>query len=264
VIADEPKKRPVYDDNGNILSVTTAGILLLSNTYDLLGNLLTQTDGNGNISTFTYNSLNLPRSAALPGDATIGAYSIAYRYTKLGQSASETDSLGKQKTVTYDNQGRMKSATVQTATGAQAVTVYWRYDKAGNLRYYVDGNGNTTQHTYDQLGRTASTSWVVVDINNVGRTSAMTYVYDANGNLLSEQSSLANNTYSYSYDAFGNLLSVNNHLNPFRYCGEYWDYETKRYYFRARYYSPARLMVKYLRSSTSFLICSILPLMSTM
>jgi len=30
-----------------------------------------------------------------------------------------------------------------------------------------------------------------------------------------------------------------NHLNPFRYCGEYWDYETKRYYFRARYYSPA-------------------------
>jgi len=46
-------------------------------------------------------------------------------------------------------------------------------------------------------------------------------------------------TATYDYDAFGNLLSVNDHLNPFRYCGEYWDYETKRYYFRARYYSPA-------------------------
>jgi len=88
VIADEPKKRPVYDDNGNILSVTTAGILLQRNTYDLLGNLLTQTDGNGNTAAFAYNNLNLPRSTALPGDGTIGAYSIAFRYTKLGQPAS--------------------------------------------------------------------------------------------------------------------------------------------------------------------------------
>jgi len=201
-----------YDDNGNILSVTTAGILLQRNTYDLLGNLLTQTDGNGNTAAFAYNSLNLPRSTVLPGDGTIGAYSIAFRYTKLGQAASEADSLSKQKTVTYDNKGRMKTATTYAAASNQTVTVSWRYDKAGNLRYYVDGNGDTTQHTYDQLGRTASTSWVVVDINNVGRTNAMNYVYDANGNLLSEQSSLANNTYSYSYDALDRLTQK---LDPY-------------------------------------------------
>ena len=43
----------------------------------------------------------------------------------------------------------------------------------------------------------------------------------------------------YDYDAFGNEKNLSNDANPFRYCGEYFDKETKTYYLRARYYDPA-------------------------
>jgi RHS repeat-associated protein len=46
-------------------------------------------------------------------------------------------------------------------------------------------------------------------------------------------------TAEYTYDAFGNMTTTQpNDKNPYRYCGEYWDSETRTYYLRARYYSP--------------------------
>ena len=45
-------------------------------------------------------------------------------------------------------------------------------------------------------------------------------------------------TKSYSYNAFG--VEYNESTwddNPFRYCGEYYDKETKTIYLRARYYN---------------------------
>jgi len=44
----------------------------------------------------------------------------------------------------------------------------------------------------------------------------------------------------YDYDAFGNLIEEHaNDTNPFRYCGEYFDLCSKRYYLRSRYYDPS-------------------------
>ena len=47
-------------------------------------------------------------------------------------------------------------------------------------------------------------------------------------------------TKTYVYDAFGNERDRNpNDLNPWRYCGEYWDGETGTYYLRFRHYDPS-------------------------
>ena len=44
----------------------------------------------------------------------------------------------------------------------------------------------------------------------------------------------------YDYDAFGNEKNPDAlDTNPFRYCGEYLDFETGDYYLRARYYDPS-------------------------
>ncbi len=43
----------------------------------------------------------------------------------------------------------------------------------------------------------------------------------------------------YIYDAFGNQLDSSADINPFRYCGEYYDAETGLIYLRARYYDSA-------------------------
>ena len=46
-------------------------------------------------------------------------------------------------------------------------------------------------------------------------------------------------THKYDYDALGVEKNPDPlDANPFRYCGEYYDGETKTYYLRARYYDP--------------------------
>ncbi|GIN86919.1 hypothetical protein J6TS2_33050 [Heyndrickxia sporothermodurans] len=45
----------------------------------------------------------------------------------------------------------------------------------------------------------------------------------------------------YQYDTYGNILSENGKIekdNSFRYAGYYYDFETKNYYIKARYYNP--------------------------
>lgn len=99
------------------------------------------TDGNGKVTTYTYNNLNGVRSMVLPGDTNIAALTTTYKYTKTGKPAQQLTSLGKQQIITYDKQGHVLSMTEKKNDGTQIITTSNRYDKAGNLRYTVDGIG---------------------------------------------------------------------------------------------------------------------------
>lgn len=77
------------------------------------------------------------------------------------------------------------------------------------------------------------------------RITAVEYtpIYMTHGNVVQKLRAYINSTvdyFSYHYDAFGNHLDEerSSDINPFRYCGEYWDKETGEVYLRARYYSP--------------------------
>ena len=64
------------------------------------------------------------------------------------------------------------------------------------------------------------------------------YHFNAHGDIVVLTNANGNKTKSYSYNAFGveyNEATLDN--NPFRYCGEYYDKETKTIYLRARYYN---------------------------
>jgi len=128
---------------------------------------------------------------------------------------------------TYNHDGLRASKTV-TENGATTVTKFLY--NSGYIVLELDGAG--AQTAYNVFGGSSV----------ISRTTAQGtdyYLYNGRGDVVQLTNSAGSVTATYDYDAFGNLLTVNNHLNPFRYCGEYWDYETKRYYFRARYYSPA-------------------------
>ena len=128
---------------------------------------------------------------------------------------------------TYNHDGLRASKTV-TENGATTVTKFLY--NSGYIALELDGAG--AQTAYNVFGGSSI----------ISRTTAQGtdyYLYNGRGDVVQLTNSAGNVTATYDYDAFGNLLTVNDHLNPFRYCGEYWDYETKRYYFRARYYSPA-------------------------
>jgi RHS repeat-associated protein len=65
------------------------------------------------------------------------------------------------------------------------------------------------------------------------------YVYNGRGDVVQLVAFGGAIAAEYDYDAFGNLLEEHlSDTNPFRYCGEYWDNETKNYYLRSRYYRP--------------------------
>ena len=64
-------------------------------------------------------------------------------------------------------------------------------------------------------------------------------LFNAHGDVTELVSDSGTVTHKYDYDAFG-VEKKPDPLdgNPFRYCGEYYDGETKTYYLRARYYDP--------------------------
>ena len=65
------------------------------------------------------------------------------------------------------------------------------------------------------------------------------YLFNAHGDVTGLADSTGASARAYHYDAFGVEKDPDPLVeNPFRYCGEYYDGETKTYYLRARYYAP--------------------------
>jgi len=76
--------------------------------------------------------------------------------------------------------------------------------------------------------------------------NGMTYYYVTNiqGDVIALLNSAGNTAVSYTYDAWGNVLSVTGYevegigtLNPLRYRGYVYDVETHLYYLQSRYYN---------------------------
>ena len=96
----------------------------------------------------------------------------------------------------------------------------------------ASASGDTANYyTYDGTG---------IHSANINGT-VYNYLKDEHGNVTGlTDSTGTKHTESYEYDAFGNQQSENaNTINPFRYCGEYFDEETGLIYLRNRYYDTA-------------------------
>ena len=158
----------------------------------------------------------------------------------------------------------------------EAPTVYeWRHyngfhqlirvnqdDKEISYQYRSDGLRHSTEVRELTLsqGKTKVSYWEGSDIvaeqtdggsvkrylrgiNLIARdTDGMVYYYVLNerGDVAQMWGQSGTCKASYEYDAFGNERNQSTaDENPFRYCGEYLDLETKTYYLRARNYRPA-------------------------
>ena len=179
-------------------------------TYDSVGNRLSIRDGNDNLTTFLYNSLN--------------------------QMWREEDPLGIRNYYHYDSVGNM----VQTSDHNDVATHYYHnaanrltfinypspdqdvdfeYDAAGNRVEMIDGVGTTTW-TYDQLNRVTAVNdpfgdTVGYDYDAVGNRTELTYpdlklveyTYDA-ADRMTEVLDWDSQTTSYTYDDANRLLTT--------------------------------------------------------
>ena len=165
---------------------------ITSYTYDTNGNMLTHTDGAGNVTTVQYNVRNLPVARIEPGgisgfviDTTKTMY---YTYNADGSVASEVDQNGVSALYAYDIHGRVLSKS------AGGKSVSYTYDNNGNILTQADQGGVTTR-TYDALNRTTSKNVPVIGLTTASGLITVTYDYDAFGNLLMEYMDDTNSDY---------------------------------------------------------------------
>lgn len=179
-----------YDDAGNVAKTTvskTAGAteeVIDQKTYDLAGNVKTDIDGNGNTTSYTYNTFNKVQNVVNPGDVSIPSNTVNYQYDKSQNLKWKKDTYGTVNMYTYDNQSRVLTNIEQKQDGTQSITTSVKYDKNGNKRYVTDGNGVTTEYRYDEVNRKLSELVTVTDLNSNKVQHVTSYSYDANSNSL--------------------------------------------------------------------------------
>ena len=259
-----------YDDNGNIASATLNG-KWTGYTYDALGQLIqvndhsdTRSGENGTTWKYTYdlggNILKKERFAY--ADTTTPLETVTYEYgdanwrdklTAVNGSTIRYDAIGNplsDGTWTYTWQNGRQLQKMQKS-GVTAEFVY----NADGLRVQKTVNGVATKYTLHGKNVVHMTSGTdelhfFYDAQNrpavvVYNGTAYAYVKSLQGDIVAILDESGNAVVSYGYDAWGaplwctgELAETLGKVQPFRYRGYVFDWETGLYYLRSRYYNP--------------------------
>ena len=150
-------------------------------TYDLNGNVLKNTDANGNVTTNTYDALN--------------------RVLTANTVNSKDSSKNVSKSYTYDNMGRV------TQTVSNGLTTSYAYDSLGRKTEESEyKNGYSTFKGFFYVGVSQYVDKQIVGIGNLLMYSYTSYEYDVEMRVVKVKES-GEETVSYTYDANGNKKS---------------------------------------------------------
>ncbi len=224
----------VYDQLGQLSQVTQPGGVVNSMSYDLSGNLASQSGSGAEAATatrtFTYDTLGqvLTASTAIAGtmgqsgyqnatseafgyddrghllSATGSAGSSSFGYGGDGLLASRTDAAGTT-SYTYDNGGRL-AALADPATGNTLTYSYNTLSQPTTINYGASGQSRTL--TYDVRHRLSTDTLT----SGSSTLASMTYGYDRNSNLVAKTTTgvVGAATHAYTYDLANRLTSWNN------------------------------------------------------
>lgn len=201
-----------YDVLNRLVSITDQLGILQAYTYNANGNVMTKTDGEGNVTNYVYDALGrLLQATDADGHSEYYSYdnngnvlnytdknghTTLYTYDAMDQLLLERDALNNLTTYTYDANGNLASVT-----DARGNTTSYLYDASDQLTTITFANGKTQQFVYDANGNT------VTYTDESGHQMGL--VYDALGRLL-QKTYPDNSTDSYTYDAVGKMLTANN------------------------------------------------------
>jgi RHS repeat-associated protein len=183
-----------YDRAGNLLTVKDGrphgGAFDAQYTYDARNRRLTQTDGAGNVTAYTYTQDNQVETETEPGG---GGRTTRYAYDEVGKTlaidqtrngaggvtrflydanrnkVAQQDANGSLTTYAYDARNRLTDSYEHTVAGTLAdgstrgagaggdpsTALHWHheYDADGNERRLVDAEGQQITKAYDHLNR---------------------------------------------------------------------------------------------------------------
>ena len=112
-------------------------------------------------------------------------------------------------------------------------------------RYFIEGD----RIVLEKVGDGKAAAFVIYDSTGM---HPYYYIRNGQGDVIGLFDASGNVVARYSYDSWGNLLKITDgsgndktndtafvgYKNPLRYCGYYYDSETKLYYLQSRYYNP--------------------------
>ncbi|MBP2183817.1 golvesin C-terminal-like domain-containing protein [Amycolatopsis magusensis] len=222
----------VYDDRGNLLSVTDPKGTVTADpsdytsrySYDEFGHLIDQADANGHTTRFAdYDANGFPQ---LITDAL--NCSSRYRYDDVGNVLSTVDAKGKQSSYTYDIFKRPLDSTVpkDQAASSYIVTPGPRYDANDNVVTSTAANGALTRTLYDEMDQQVGI-YAPKDTPD-GPEKLTTFTYDPVGQLIKQTEPKGMLTsgddkdfsYTFRYDEIGQLVEavdVNGNRNTAQY-----------------------------------------------
>jgi RHS repeat-associated protein len=217
--------------NGKTISTTY--------TYNFAtGWMTSQTDGNGQTTSYTYDNLGRETSVTYPAVGGVSAFT-QYSYDDKNNIVNITDPDGNLVRQFYDGIGR--EIEVLTFNGSRSYSIeYYTYNYQNQVANHTLPSGSKYSYFYDALGRQTelmnpdgttetttydtllnSTMYDVVKTNENGYSTTDYYNW-ANELVLVQQPPVNGITYTtkYSYDQVGNLLSItdaNNHVTTYQY-----------------------------------------------
>jgi RHS repeat-associated protein len=225
-----------YDATGMLTSqiqpVSASQSITVSYGYDLNGNRTALTDGNGNTTYTTYNSLGRPETITEPSTAAFsgaadsqttdiydangdlvtqdlpGGVKVDDTYDPMGdltgQSGAGATAPTANRTFTYDGAGRLLTAAT-SAVGTQGISGYqpatsetFNYDDRG-LLLSASGSAGSTVFTYNGSGQLTSAA-------DAAGTS--TYTYDSAGRLATDSDAASGATGTYSYNNLDQVTGI--------------------------------------------------------
>ena len=227
-----------YDRNGNQLLQTT-----ISTTIGEDGNTQTQRQVQHNF----YNAFNQLREV-ITSVNNVTTIMASYRYRPDGLRSSKTVN----DVVTHHvwDRGNIVlelgnssggigiggSGGSGGSHGNSNVTVINRFDRGARGQLI-----NSYHHgVYLHNARGDVSQRVSIDVEQGSNRVIVlhTYQYTAFGNLLNQNQPLGSELNRLQTYLNPDFSKINPNTNPFRFAGEYWDWETGTYYLRARHFNP--------------------------
>ncbi|MCW8200575.1 hypothetical protein D8B23_19750, partial [Verminephrobacter aporrectodeae subsp. tuberculatae] len=140
-------------------------------SYDKRGQVLSETDGDGNIRTHRYNAFGkcIETIDALGGKTT-------YRFDARGNLSEIVDAKGNTHNFEYDRNDRV---TKEVRPLGQIIQ--YKYDAAGNIIQKIEPNGNLYLYTLDAASRITK---IIQKSANETQLRTVNQTWDANDNLM--------------------------------------------------------------------------------